>query len=270
MTRTTTHRRVIRKKAMAANESKTKPANTNGSRPTGSSDSPDRLPRIKKDLDGGSCTSVHAIMEQHHEHNHRNPNNHRKSRNPWKDLLNRHTLPWGTYGSSRPSAGTADTSPGPLAAEDVPPAPETAANHGVSRGSSSGEGNTPGDPSQSSTDPQSASPDLGASQDASGVNPAADHTTSSTIPQNTSPDPCCNQAAQEATTADGTPHTDDTAHVTPAATPDTMPPWEAQLIQEWVDAQTDDPIQYMEIPPDFPIPPDTGGHATALARMLAH
>ena len=45
-----------------------------------------------------------------------------------------------------------------------------------------------------------------------------------------------------------------------------MPPWEAQLIQEWVDAQTDDPIQYMEIPPDFPIPPDTQGDMQPLSH----
>ena len=100
------------KEGMAANGSKTKPANTNGSRPTGSSDSPDRLPRIKKDLDGGSCTSVHAIMEQHHKHDHCNPNNHRKSRNP----------------STGKTSSTATHSRGGLtAAADLPQAQQTRA-----------------------------------------------------------------------------------------------------------------------------------------------
>eukprot|EP00439_Symbiodinium_sp_Y106_P035667 s682_g4.t1 len=70
----------------------------------------------------------------------------------------------------------------------------------------------------------------------------------------------------EATATGSATCTDNTAHTIPAATPDTMPPWEAQLIQEWVDAQTDDPIQYMEIPPDFPIPPNTQGDMQPLTH----
>ena len=136
----------------------------------------------------------------------------------------------------------------------------------VSGDDSTGDSNTPGDPPPSNTNPQSSSSDLDADRAIPEANPAADHTTSNTAPQSTGPDLHSNQATQEATATSSTTHTDNAAHTIPAATPDTMPPWEAQLIQEWVDAQTDDPIQYMEIPPDFPIPPNTQGDMQPLTH----
>ena len=123
-----------------------------------------------------------------------------------------------------------------------------------------GDNNTPEEMPPSNANPHSSSSDLEVDRATPEASPAEDHTTSNTAPQSTSPDPHSNPATQEATATGRATCTDNTAHTIPAATPDTMPPWEAQLIQEWVDAQTDDPIQYMEIPPDFPIPPNTQGH----------
>ena len=193
----------------------------------------------------------------------------------WKDLLNRHTLPWGTYGSSRPSADTADASPGtdepPTQQQQQQPPPTShtpaAATDHMARGDdNTGDNNTPEEMPPSNANPHSSSSDLEVDRATPEASPAEDHTTSNTAPQSISPDPHSNPATQEATATGSATCTDNTAHTIPAATPDTMPPWEAQLIQEWVDAQTDDPIQYMEIPPDFPIPPNTQGDMQPLTH----
>ena len=57
---------------------------------------------------------------------------------------------------------------------------------------------------------------------------------------------------------------------TQQTTPDEMPPWEAQLIQEWVDAQIDDPVRYMEIPPDAPINSHTHGDMRPMTHGCWH
>ena len=90
---------------------------------------------------------------------------------------------------------------------------------------------------------------------------------SSTTPPDTASCSHTAPAAQDTVpAADTTARTDDTTHPTLPGTPDEMPPWEAQLIQDWVDAQTDDPTRDMEIPPDFPIPPNTQGDMQPLTH----
>ena len=81
-TRTTIHQHAARRKAMAAKGSKTKPANTNGSRPTANSVSQDRPPRIKTDPDGGSCTDVRETVKDQRKQSLRSLDSHQKSRNP--------------------------------------------------------------------------------------------------------------------------------------------------------------------------------------------
>ena len=137
---------------MAAKGSKTKPANTNGSRPTANSVSQD---------------------------------SHQKSRNPSTgktSSCNRHTLPWGTYGSSRPSADTADASPGtdePPAQQQQPPptshTPAAATDHMVRGDENTGDNNTPEEMPPSNANPHSSSSDLEVDRATPDASPAEDH-----------------------------------------------------------------------------------------------